>query len=111
MKSRKIYHIIDDPYYVREVVNGDSVQPNDCCVSDAEILSGRIAPNYHGTFTKFEDGLHPLHARGVDFTQVGDILASIDSQEEKTTQKIARRRKEISEQKDDKGASESSSVE
>lgn len=111
MKSRKIYHICDDPYYIREVIKGDTIQPNDCCVTDAEILSGRIAPNYHGTFTKFEDGLHPLHARGVDFTQVGDILASIDSQEEMTAQKIAKRRKEMSEQKDDKDPSVTPSVE
>lgn len=103
--KRELYSKYNDAYYIRERLapSIDKVQPNDCDVTDAEIMSGRLAPNYHGTYTKFEDGLNPLHARGVDFTQVGNILASVDAREEKVSQNIAKRRAEIEAQtkKDD----------
>lgn len=95
-KTRHIYSRHADPDYIRECPKcAAAICPNDCAVTDSEILAGRVVGSYHGTFTKFEDGLHPLHRRGVDFTDVGNILAGIDAQEESTANKIAARRKEL----------------
>lgn len=95
-KTRHIYSRHTDPDYIREHFDTSvPVEPNDNAVTDAEILVGRVVGSYHGTFTKFEDGLNPLHRRGVDFTDFGNILAGIDSQEESTNNKIAARRKEL----------------
>lgn len=77
------------------------VAPNDSAVTDSEIMLGRIAPSYHGDYYKdSSESLNPLHRRGVDFTDVGNILSVIDSQEEKTSQKIASHRRTLSEKTD-----------
>ncbi|AXF52243.1 MAG: hypothetical protein [Microviridae sp.] len=77
------------------------VAPNDSAVTDSEIMLGRIAPSYHGDYYKdSSETLNPLHRRGIDFTDVGNILAGIDSQEEMTAQKIASHRRTLSEKPD-----------
>lgn len=79
------------------------VAPNDSAVTDSEIMLGRIAPSYHGDYYKdSSETLNPLHRRGIDFTDVGNILAGIDSQEEKTAQKIASHRRTLFEKPDNK---------
>lgn len=95
-KIRHLYSRHTDVDYVPESIPvSPAIEPNDCAVTDSELMRGRVVPSYHGTFTKFEAGLHPFHRRGVDFTDVGNILAGLDAQEESTAQKIKQRREEI----------------
>ena len=90
------YRFIADSNDEREKLCCAPCAPNDSCVTDIDILRGRIAPTYHGDYYKdSSESLNPLHRRGVDFTDLGNILASIDSREEETSQKIASRRAAI----------------
>lgn len=96
--KRKIkpYRYIPDCSRELEVLPSSLIEPNDSAVTDADILRGRVAPMFKGQYYKdSSESLNPLHRRGVDFTDVGNILASIDSQEERVGQRIAARRKEI----------------
>lgn len=91
-----IYSRRTDPSYLVESLPHTEVQPNDCAVTDAQIMSGRIAPSFAGTFDKsIHDGLNPLCRRGIDHTDVGNIMASIDAKEGRVKDKIAARRAEI----------------
>lgn len=90
------YRYIPDCPRDFEVIGCVPVEPNDSAVSDADILRGRVARAFKGQYYKdSSESLNPLHRRGVDFTDVGNILASIDSQEERVNQNIAKRRKEM----------------
>lgn len=101
-KNRRLYSRHTDESYIREVFTSSvPLEPNDNAVTDAEILSGKLAGTFHGAYSKFEDGLNPLHRRGVDFTDVGNILAVIDAQEERTANDINKRRKELDTNNDD----------
>lgn len=101
------YRFIPDCVRERDFIPHKAVEPNDSAVSDADILRGRVAPMYKGQYYKDpSESLNPLHRRGVDFTDVGNILASIDSQEERVAQDIAKRRKDITPDVDNNGSSE-----
>lgn len=91
------YRYIPDCAREREHFVAAALEPNDSAITDADILRGRVAPMFKGQYYKdSSESLNPLHRRGVDFTDVGNILASIDSQEERVSQSISARRKELS---------------
>ena len=90
------YRYIPDCVREREHLVASALEPNDSAITDADILRGRVAPMFKGQYYKDpSESLNPLHRRGVDFTDVGNILASIDSQEERVSQSISARRKEL----------------
>lgn len=90
------YRYIPDCAREREHLAAVALEPNDSAITDADILRGRVAPMFKGQYYKdSSESLNPLHRRGVDFTDVGNILESIDSQEERVSQSISSRRKEL----------------
>lgn len=100
------YRYIPDCVRERDFVPHKAVEPNDSAVTDADILCGRVAPMFKGQYYKdSSETLNPLHRRGVDFTDVGNILASIDSQEERVAQDIAKRRKSMASDDANNGSS------
>jgi len=75
-KTRILYSkYTDEEYLTESFKNTAPIEPNDNAVTDSEIFTGKLAGTFHGTYTEFEAGLNPLHRRGVDFTDVGNILA------------------------------------
>lgn len=101
------YRFIPDCPRLKESPAVVAISPDDSAVTDAQLLRGRVAPAFHGEYYKSSDEtLNPLHRRGVDFTDVGNILAVIDSQEERTAQKAAKSWKEIHGDKKDFSQSE-----
>lgn len=90
------HRFIPDCPRLKESPAAVTVAPSDTALTDAQLLCGRVAPIFHGQYYKSsEETLNPLHRRGVDFTDVGNILAAIDSQEESTAQKAAKAWKEL----------------
>lgn len=86
------HRFISDCRYTESVVS-KALAPNDNAVTDADVYRGRVGAVHHGQYYKdVSESLNPLHRRGVDFTDVGNILAGMDSQEEMTAQKIAKHR-------------------
>lgn len=95
--KRKIkpYRFFPDTH-TPEVIVCRAVEPNDNAVTDADIYNGRVGSTHHGQYYKdSSESLNPLHRRGVDFTDVGNILSVIDSQEESTSQKVSAHRRSL----------------
>lgn len=106
-KTRILYSkYTDEEYLTESFKNTAPIEPNDNAVTDSEIFTGKLAGTFHGTYTEFEAGLNPLHRRGVDFTDVGNILAGIDAQEEKVTNDISNKRKELTASEDNESQSD-----
>lgn len=76
------YITMEDIYNIFEDIDfTEPVQPNDCSVTDRELLAGRVAPTTQG---HYDDPnitvVNPLFNRGVDFTDVGNVLHDVDNQ-------------------------------
>ena len=98
-KTRILYSkYTDEEYLTESFKNTAPIEPNDNAVTDSEIFTGKLAGTFHGTYTEFEAGLNPLHRRGVDFTDVGNILAG--------TNDISNKRKELTASEDNESQSD-----
>lgn len=70
------------------------VAPNDCAVTDDELLAGRIVPVSKGVYDHEDtQTFNPLYARGVDFTDVGTILDEVNTSEQSREDAIETHRK------------------